>query len=86
MSYNLALSNVTRDNMGGIANQQHAIPIIDFGPLLQDDCTHENFATIGKEIYEAFKDFGFAYIKNHSVPQNVVDEAFQWVSKLFPYT
>lgn len=69
--------------MGGIANQQRAIPIIDFGPLLQDDCTYENLVAIGKEIYEAFRDFGFAYIINHSVPQNVVDEAFQWVSKLF---
>ncbi len=25
---------------------------------------------------EAFEDFGFIYLKNHGVPQNVVDELF----------
>ncbi|EFY90703.1 flavonol synthase/flavanone 3-hydroxylase [Metarhizium acridum CQMa 102] len=69
--------------MGDIAIQQHAIPIIEFGPLLQDDCPSEKFAAIGKEIFEAFRDFDFAYIKNHSVPQNVVDEAFQWSQRFF---
>ena len=58
---------------------QPSIPVIDFAPLLKEDCHDESFTKAGKEIYEAFKNYGFAYIKNHSVPQEVVDEAFRWV-------
>jgi isopenicillin N synthase-like dioxygenase len=60
-------------------DQHLSIPIIDFAPLLTQNSQRETFAKAGKEIYEAFKNVGFAYIKNHSVPQEVVDEAFEWV-------
>ncbi|KAH6896826.1 hypothetical protein B0T10DRAFT_396978 [Thelonectria olida] len=62
---------------------QPSIPVIDFAPLLKEDCHDESFTKAGKEIYEAFKNYGFAYIKNHSVPQEVVDEAFRWSRRFF---
>jgi isopenicillin N synthase-like dioxygenase len=65
--------------MGSLPDQQTGIPIIDFAPLLGDDTQAEAYAKAGKEVYQAFKNVGFAYIKNHSVPQAVVDEAFGWV-------
>ncbi|KAH7309828.1 hypothetical protein B0I35DRAFT_359293 [Stachybotrys elegans] len=59
------------------------IPIIDFTPLKGEDTEQEPFIKAGQEIYEGFKNFGFAYIKNHSVPQDVVDEAFEWSQRFF---
>lgn len=65
-------------------DQQLSIPVIDFIPLLSQDSNQESFAKASKEIYDTFKKFGFAYIKNHSVPQEMVDEAFSWVSRSCP--
>ena len=55
-----------------------SIPIIDFGPLRNGH--PEDAAAVGKAVYEAFRDVGFAYLINHGIPQQVVNEAFQWVS------
>ncbi|KAI8677631.1 hypothetical protein LRP88_00057 [Fusarium phalaenopsidis] len=69
--------------MGSLPDQTMAIPVIDFAPLLSDDSQHETYAKSGKEIFHAFKHVGFAYIKNHAVPQEMVDEAFGWSKKFF---
>jgi isopenicillin N synthase-like dioxygenase len=55
-----------------------AIPIIDLEPI-RSGAPDEALAT-GKQVYEAFRDVGFAYIRNHGVPQQKIDEAFRWVS------
>ncbi|OAQ77367.1 oxoglutarate/iron-dependent oxygenase [Purpureocillium lilacinum] len=61
------------------ADDKHVgIPIIDFAPLLSDDAQPDQYAQAGNEVYQAFKNAGFAYIKNHGVPQEIVDEAFEW--------
>ncbi|KAJ6438449.1 oxoglutarate/iron-dependent oxygenase [Purpureocillium lavendulum] len=65
------------------ADEPLDIPIIDFAPLLSDESRPEQYASAGKQVYEAFKNVGFAYIKNHGVPQEVVDEAFEWSRKFF---
>jgi isopenicillin N synthase-like dioxygenase len=50
------------------------IPIIDFTGLTVGDLAHrKNTAT---DMREAFEDFGFIYLNNHSVPQSVIDELF----------
>ncbi|EFE44132.1 oxidoreductase, 2OG-Fe(II) oxygenase family [Trichophyton verrucosum HKI 0517] len=57
------------------------IPVIDFAPFR--DGSPEDAEATGKKIFEAFRDVGFVYLKNHGVPQEVVDEAFSWSKKLF---
>lgn len=32
-----------------------------------------------KQLDEAFQKYGFIYLSNYSIPQDLVDEAFQWV-------
>lgn len=59
-----------------------AIPIIDLEPMRSG--TSEEAHETGEALYEAFRSVGFAYIKNHGVPQDVVDEAFTWV-RLFTH-
>ena len=54
-----------------------SIPVVDFAPF--NSGKPENAAAVGKALYEAFRDYGFAYVKNHTVPQETVDEAFAWV-------
>ncbi|KAM5482566.1 hypothetical protein McanCB56680_003522 [Microsporum canis] len=57
------------------------IPVVDFAPF-HDGSAEEAKATAQK-IFEAFRDVGFVYLKNHGVPQEVVDEAFSWSQRLF---
>ena len=50
------------------------IPVIDFTGLTgRDSAVRRSTAT---RIREAFEDFGFIYLSNHSVPQIVIDELF----------
>ncbi|EFR03380.1 flavonol synthase/flavanone 3-hydroxylase [Nannizzia gypsea CBS 118893] len=57
------------------------IPVVDFAPFRRGSA--EDAKATGKKIFEAFRDVGFVYLKNHGVPQEVVDEAFSWSKKLF---
>lgn len=54
------------------------IPIIDLEPARTGG--PEDVAIVAHEVYQAFKHVGFAYIKNHGVAQDLVDEAFTWVA------
>ncbi|KIV84345.1 hypothetical protein PV11_00129 [Exophiala sideris] len=58
-----------------------AIPIIDLEPMRSGnpDDAHKT----GTQVYEAFKSVGFAYIKNHGLPQELLDQAFEWSRKFF---
>ncbi|TPX16846.1 uncharacterized protein E0L32_003408 [Thyridium curvatum] len=80
----LGIQKITRSaKMGSdsIAEQDLAIPVIDFAPMRSGN--PEDAAAVGRKVYEAFRDVGFAYIKNHGIPQETVDEAFQWSAKFF---
>jgi isopenicillin N synthase-like dioxygenase len=50
------------------------IPVIDFTGLTAAELAVR--AATAKSMREAFEDFGFIYLKNHSVPQSVIDELF----------
>jgi isopenicillin N synthase-like dioxygenase len=52
------------------------IPILNFAAFDGDGA--EAFA---KSLFEAFRDVGFVYLKNHGLPQETVDEAFEWVRR-----
>ncbi|KIW90262.1 uncharacterized protein Z519_08906 [Cladophialophora bantiana CBS 173.52] len=64
-----------------IQPEELAIPIIDLEPVRSG--TPEEARQTGKLVYEAFRDVGFAYIKNHGLPQELLDQAFEWSSKFF---
>ena len=50
------------------------IPAIDFTSLTTGDLALRK--ATATSMREAFEDFGFIYLKDHSVPQGVVDELF----------
>jgi isopenicillin N synthase-like dioxygenase len=50
------------------------IPVIDFAKLTDRDLATRKAAAIG--MREAFEDFGFIYLKDHGVPQSVIDQMF----------
>ncbi|XP_023345783.1 UPF0676 protein C1494.01 [Eurytemora carolleeae] len=56
-----------------------AIKILDVEKisLVRDDISPEDVADVGAEISDAFQHIGFAYIKNHGIPQDVIDNAFK---------
>jgi isopenicillin N synthase-like dioxygenase len=58
------------------------IPIIDLEPARMGG--PEEVAKVAHEVYQAFKHVGFAYIKNHGVPLEVIDKAFGWVRRSSP--
>lgn len=63
-----------------IQPEQLAIPIIDLEPVRSG--TPKEARETGQKVYEAFRDVGFAYIKNHGLPQELLDRAFEWVTLL----
>src|ERR1043166_5615990 len=50
------------------------IPVIDFTGLIAADLAVRKATATGMRV--AFEDFGFIYLKNHSVAQIVIDELF----------
>src|SRR6201987_4567955 len=50
------------------------IPVVDFTGLSENDFALRK--TAAASMREAFEDFGFIYLKNHTVPQIVIDELF----------
>ena len=50
------------------------IPVVDFTGLTAGDLALRKAAAVS--MREAFEDFGFIYLKDHSGPQSVIDELF----------
>lgn len=57
------------------------IPIVDLGSFSSDG-TLENRRKAAEELVTACREVGFVYIKNHGVPQDELDRAFE-TSKAF---
>jgi isopenicillin N synthase-like dioxygenase len=52
------------------------IPVVDFKKLSGNP--EERKVTL-QQLDDAFKSFRFIYLSNHTIPQEIVDEAFSWV-------
>ena len=50
------------------------IPVLDLGPFLAGE--PGALARLGREVCQALEDIGFFFIKNHGVPQELVDRVF----------
>ncbi|ORX36674.1 flavonol synthase/flavanone 3-hydroxylase [Kockovaella imperatae] len=61
------------------------IPIIDFEGL--EDGSPEIAADIGRKFYAACREVGFAYIKNHGIPERDIQGMFDYSRRFFalPY-
>jgi isopenicillin N synthase-like dioxygenase len=55
-----------------LATKATGIPVVDFAPFLQGT----GMESVSSQMVHAFKNVGFVYIKNHGIPQNVVDFQF----------
>ncbi|KAE8315034.1 hypothetical protein BDV41DRAFT_532731 [Aspergillus transmontanensis] len=66
----------------GNGSAQMAIPVVDFTSWknTQDQASRLRTA---HELVKACQTVGFVYIINHSLPQSVLDEAFDWMKRLF---
>ncbi|RAL17214.1 isopenicillin N synthase family dioxygenase [Aspergillus homomorphus CBS 101889] len=58
------------------------IPLIDFRAWsnTEDESARQRVA---HELVEACQRVGFVYILNHSLPEDVLDQAFDWIKRLF---
>ncbi|KAH8688347.1 hypothetical protein BGZ61DRAFT_353497 [Ilyonectria robusta] len=56
------------------------LPIIDFADLQGDENTRRSAAA---ELDQGFQTYGFVYLANHGIPQEMVDEAFYWAGRYF---
>ena len=50
------------------------IPVLDLGPFLNGE--PDALPALAKEVCQALEDIGFFFIKNHGVPQELVDRVF----------
>ncbi|GME51075.1 hypothetical protein GTA08_BOTSDO04024 [Neofusicoccum parvum] len=57
------------------------VPIVDFGPFYTGDNAAKK--AVAEQLDEALHTVGFMYLKNHGVPQEKVDGAFEWSKRFF---
>ena len=55
-------------------NSTDIIPVLDLGPFLANE--PGSLPALGKQVCQALEDIGFFFIKNHGVPQGLVDRVF----------
>lgn len=53
------------------------IPVVSFSKFLTGDRADQK--EVARQVYEAFSDVGFIYLKDHGVPQSRVEEIFALV-------
>lgn len=58
------------------------IPIVDFTPWIHSTDKASRL-TVAKELVKASREIGFVYITNHSVSDDLLDEAFEWSRRFF---
>jgi isopenicillin N synthase-like dioxygenase len=59
---------------------ENEIPILDLGPYLAGDNEASRTAALdrlGRELYRASTEVGFYYLKNHGIPQALVERTFE---------
>ncbi|KAI0354972.1 thymine dioxygenase [Trametes cingulata] len=62
-----------------VLGEAGGIPIIDFSGFLDGSARDD----VSKALFDAFKRYGFVYLKNFGLPTAEVDEMFEWSKKFF---
>ncbi|GKT45001.1 2-oxoglutarate-dependent dioxygenase gloF [Colletotrichum spaethianum] len=68
----------------GPHSDKPTIPLIDLGGL-EDGAEAQDALQTGKDLVNAFRTAGFAYIKNHGIPEETLNAAFQWRKTKAPH-
>ena len=58
-----------------------SIPVIDFHPFVGSDVSAR--ALTAEKIRQSFEAFGFLYLRNHGLPQEIVDDLFEQARLFF---
>ena len=64
-----------------MAAARQTIPTVDFSRWANG--TPEEKQRIATELVDACRDVGFTYVTGHTVPTQLVKEAFEWSKRLF---
>merc|ERR1719315_689978 len=61
------------------------IQVLDLAPisLNKSQPLHDDFKTLAADLDTSFADIGFAYIKNHGIGQDIIDNAMEASMKFF---
>ncbi|KAK7917265.1 hypothetical protein PG985_010873 [Apiospora marii] len=62
-------------------SNSHTIPIVDFQKWANGSVAERR--QIAKELTEACRRVGFVYIVNHGVPDDLLQQSFDWTKRLF---
>ena len=56
--------------------KDNSIPVLDISciSLQQEDVAHKNYEDLGTKLCDALSTSGFAYLKNHGIPERTVEE------------
>jgi isopenicillin N synthase-like dioxygenase len=57
------------------------ISIIDFQPFFESDAAYRQ--AVAKQIYQASQESGIMYLKNHGIPQTLIDKVFNEAKSFF---
>ena len=61
-----------------VPDKINSLPVIDFSRYTAGSA--EERLAVSRELVQAFKSVGFVYLLNHGIPNDMVHEAFDWVS------
>ena len=53
---------------------ENEIPILDLGPYFAGEAAA--LEGLGRELYRASTEVGFYFLKNHGIPQSLIDQTF----------
>ncbi|KAJ9647022.1 hypothetical protein H2199_002008 [Coniosporium tulheliwenetii] len=77
MAYETSVNEAPSSSMSA----PKTVPVVDFSRFLHGSVADKR--AIAREIDEAFRNVGFVYLQNHGVPQQKVDECFEWSQRFF---
>ncbi|KAK1991147.1 flavonol synthase/flavanone 3-hydroxylase [Colletotrichum falcatum] len=77
-----AQPGATRGEDPDLYRESPTIPLVDLGGLY-DGAGAEDASQAGEALVGAFRQAGFAYVKNHGIPEDTLNEAFLWSQRFF---
>ncbi|KAI9666203.1 MAG: hypothetical protein M1821_004138 [Bathelium mastoideum] len=63
------------------STNEDSVPVINFGSFLNGE--EDQKQAVSAQIKDAFQNIGFVCLTNHGVPQNKLQECFQWSKRFF---